>query len=615
MPHLDASRSAAIRLSMIVGVILLPLIFITFLMVSGLRRDTAIVEYELSGARMISNILPVLHAVTLNQPVSANLLDTLITSAASDAEALDLSQELSSVATALRSRGIESGVLREKLNDLLHDVTVRSGLKLDSQSEALELAMLSGIAIPDVFNDFLETHEAFGNNGKEADSRTAKSTAIDVLLGIGRWQESIWRAGQGVDAAMSANKEDPAYGDLKAQLALVSNHAENIAALFDDIQLDSEISLSTISGAFLAERDAYVTDVMRAWNSTNNRLVAILASRVDQLEQRTILMVALATFASLLGVGTAASWFHSTLKKLDLIEEARKEAERARKESELSATDIRRVNDDVVLLNSKLFENVLKLKEAQNEIVRKGRLSQLGQLTATVAHELRNPLGAVRTSAFLLERKLKGKDLGIEQQIERINTGILRCDVIITQLLDFARQRALSTQHVQMDTWLAAVVREEVSKLPADQKVEIELGLGNLEVEFDAASLSRVIINLLSNASEALAGMQAPRQGVLPDTSFKPTITISSCKTARGAEICIADNGPGMIPEILDKMRQPLFTTKSFGTGLGIPAVEKVLEQHHGGLDISSRPGQGTEAIAWLPLSQPASAPAMHEVA
>jgi signal transduction histidine kinase len=84
-----------------------------------------------------------------------------------------------------------------------------------------------------------------------------------------------------------------------------------------------------------------------------------------------------------------------------------------------------------------------RLKEAQDELVKKGRMEQLGQLTATVAHELRNPLGAVRTSAFLLERKIKGKGLDVEAQIERINKGIVRCDNIITQLLDFSSAHRL----------------------------------------------------------------------------------------------------------------------------------------------------------------------------
>ncbi len=100
------------------------------------------------------------------------------------------------------------------------------------------------------------------------------------------------------------------------------------------------------------------------------------------------------------------------------------------------------MNDDVTKLNVELAANMKKLSEAQSEIVRKGKLAQLGQLTATVAHEIRNPLSAVSTAAFLLTRKTAGKSIGIEPQLARINNGIQRCDNIISQLLDFARSSA-----------------------------------------------------------------------------------------------------------------------------------------------------------------------------
>jgi signal transduction histidine kinase len=94
-------------------------------------------------------------------------------------------------------------------------------------------------------------------------------------------------------------------------------------------------------------------------------------------------------------------------------------------------------------------------------------MEQLGQLTATVAHEIRNPLGAVRTSAFLLERKIRGKGLGVEAQIERINKGVTRCDNIITQLLDYSRTKQLTCRAENLDDWLAAAVEEEAQRLPA----------------------------------------------------------------------------------------------------------------------------------------------------
>jgi PAS domain S-box-containing protein len=262
-------------------------------------------------------------------------------------------------------------------------------------------------------------------------------------------------------------------------------------------------------------------------------------------------------------------------------------------------SDLQTVNDQVTRLNLELSDNIKKLKATQEEMVKAGRMAQLGQLTTTVAHELRNPLAAVRTSAFVLDRKIKGKGMGVEQQLQRIDNGVVRCDNIISQLLDFARTRPVQRKLLDLDNWLAKVVEEEAAKLPAVVTIECTLGLGGLVAAIDAERMSRCLINLISNASEALVGKgDAPSGG----PGFIPNITIRSGRTGRGIEISVIDNGPGISAENLLRIREPLFTTKSFGTGLGLPAVEKILEQHGGGLEIASKQGEGACFTAWFPL-------------
>lgn len=254
-------------------------------------------------------------------------------------------------------------------------------------------------------------------------------------------------------------------------------------------------------------------------------------------------------------------------------------------------------NRRIEALNAELKDNLAALREAQDEAVKRGKLAQLGQLTATVAHELRNPLGAVRTSAFLLEKRVKGKNLGVEPQIERINNGVSRCDNIISQLLDFARSRSISPEPVAIDDWLAKLIEDEAQRLPASIEVDCRLGIGSAEVGCDPARMARVVINLVNNAAEALVD----RNGDTALKGQKPRITISTSLTHRGAEITVADNGPGIAPEVLERIFEPLFTTKNFGTGLGLPAIQKVMEQHRGGLEVSSAPGKGASFTAWWP--------------
>ncbi|MCB1377637.1 MAG: hypothetical protein KDK89_04595 [Alphaproteobacteria bacterium] len=285
-------------------------------------------------------------------------------------------------------------------------------------------------------------------------------------------------------------------------------------------------------------------------------------------------------------------------RKYKELEEAHEASRSAEEGARQSAGQLQAINEDVSRLNRELESNLTTLREAQDELLRKGRLSQLGQLTATVAHELRNPLGAVRTSAFLLERKLKSRGLGVETQLERINNGVTRCDAIISQLLDFARTKKLQCDSQPLDDWLAKLIEEEAQSIPEEIAVECHLGAGDAQVEFDSARMSRVLINLISNATEAMTG----KKGNLPGTTTgSPRIVISSRLTERGAEINVSDNGPGMDEPTQKRILEPLFTTKSFGTGLGLPAVEKIMEQHGGGISIRSKPGEGASFTVWWP--------------
>jgi len=230
------------------------------------------------------------------------------------------------------------------------------------------------------------------------------------------------------------------------------------------------------------------------------------------------------------------------------------------------------------------------LKEAS---LRNSKLTQMGQLTATVAHEIRNPLGAIRTANFVLERKIKGQVAGVDAQIERINNGIQRCDKIITELLDFSRQKALKTEFRNLDSWIFSVIEEEAKALPGRPSIECALGMPGIDIAFDPDQMRQVLINLLSNAAEALG---EKRKNGRED--FEPRIRVATKVDAAAARIVVEDNGPGIPPQYINKIREPLFTTKSFGVGLGIPAIMKILDNHGGGLDIESPAGSGARMTA-----------------
>jgi signal transduction histidine kinase len=295
----------------------------------------------------------------------------------------------------------------------------------------------------------------------------------------------------------------------------------------------------------------------------------------------------------LLMVGMVLAYGHFVGK---LLRQKFQELQKAQVASDQFNLQLHVMNDDISKLNIDLKNKMTSLKEAQDEIVRKARMEQLGQLTATIAHELRNPLGAVRTTSYLLERKLKDKGLGLEVQLDRINKGVSRCDNIITQLLDFSRAKAVQRNGVVLDDWVAKILEEEVTRLPEDLTLECHLGVGDAVVSFDQERMRRVLVNLLSNAAEALTDSKEVA------VAKKKKIIIKTATAGGVATIVVQDNGPGMSDEVRAKILEPLFTTKSFGTGLGLPAVDNILTNHGGGLKIESRPGEGAAFTAWWPL-------------
>jgi signal transduction histidine kinase len=261
--------------------------------------------------------------------------------------------------------------------------------------------------------------------------------------------------------------------------------------------------------------------------------------------------------------------------------------------------ELERANASINELNLELAGSILQLKQAQDEIIRQGKLAQLGELTATVAHEIRNPLGAVRTAAYLVERKVKEKGVDLSNELGRINGGIRRCDKIITELLDFARSRSPLLKTVTIDEWVRATVEEERKSLPPVVEVSYDLALGDGKAAFDPDRMRRVIINLLSNASEAMVGNGKGRADVV---TRDPRIVLSTRIVSNNVEITVTDNGPGISEENRAKILEPLFTTKSFGAGLGLAAVEQILNLHGGGLRVRSKVGEGAAMTAWFPL-------------
>lgn len=239
-----------------------------------------------------------------------------------------------------------------------------------------------------------------------------------------------------------------------------------------------------------------------------------------------------------------------------------------------------------VELQRRVEERTAALKAAQDELVRKERLSALGQLTATMAHELRNPLSAIRNTLFAIRETVAGNGINLERPLGRAERSVARCDHIINDLLDYTRIKELRCTVLAPDPWFDEVLNDQ--RLPDDIVLARDLAADCL-VSIDTERMRRVVINLIDNAVQAMA-----------DAGGAKRITVSTARVGDRIEIAIADTGPGIPGDVLPRVFEPLFSTKSFGTGLGLPMVKQIIEQHGGTIAIASETGKGTRVAIQL---------------
>lgn len=289
-------------------------------------------------------------------------------------------------------------------------------------------------------------------------------------------------------------------------------------------------------------------------------------------------------------VVTRENRYFGVANTIDLLRLTADHAHHRAQELSIAHSEIRALNDD---LERRVQERTAELHAAQEEILRKERLSALGQLTATVAHELRNPLSSIRNTLFTIKEALASAAINLERPVGRMERSIARCDGIINDLLDYTRFRDLRCRVVTADKWLEEALAEHA--LPKDVGLVSRLGASNSRLNLDTERMRRVLVNLFDNAAQAMAELG-------PDAERR--ITVSSSVADRAYELIITDTGPGIPADVLPKIFEPLFSTKTFGTGLGLPTVKQIVEQHGGTIVIDSAPGRGTRVIIRLPEAE-----------
>ncbi len=241
------------------------------------------------------------------------------------------------------------------------------------------------------------------------------------------------------------------------------------------------------------------------------------------------------------------------------------------------------------------YEN---LKNAQEELIESERLASVGKLAATVAHEIRNPLGAIKNSAGIFKRHadLSGENRElldiIEKEIDRLNRTII-------DFLNFAKPSPIEKSPANLNDLIDETIALLTDHGKTDAKIKINRSYDRrvADMPVDRDAIKQCLWNILINALDAM-----PNGGTL-------TIATELRTREQGngpcdeAVIVITDDGAGMSQETLSKVFQPFFSTKTKGTGLGLSIVKRIIGQHGGRVSISSFLGRGTQVELCIPCS------------
>ncbi|MCE9668274.1 MASE1 domain-containing protein [Myxococcus stipitatus] len=258
----------------------------------------------------------------------------------------------------------------------------------------------------------------------------------------------------------------------------------------------------------------------------------------------------------------------------------------------------RRAQEEVSHLNQELRQSLQRLAATQATLVRRERMAALGELSATVAHEVRNPLGAISNALAALRRLVPQVAEGPANTLLGImDEEVQRLDLIVNDLLDFTRpvEPRLHAQALGpvVEGALTASLRSGTSGIRVSHAFDEPLP----PIAVDAHLLHVALTNLFTNAVQAMPSGGNLVARLEPDTRAG----------APHARLTISDTGHGITPELQQRIFEPFFTTRASGTGLGLAIVRRIVDGHHGEVAVDSTVGQGTTFTVWLPYPQEAA--------
>ena len=233
-----------------------------------------------------------------------------------------------------------------------------------------------------------------------------------------------------------------------------------------------------------------------------------------------------------------------------------------------------------------MIKDITERKQMEERLLTAEQLATLGQFSGSISHELRNPLGVIDSSVYYLKKKLEDANRKVQEHLDRIQYSVGNATTIIDSLLNLTRMKEPKLAKLELTTITSDAIA--TSKVPAKVNVIRNFPEQEVLVTADQEQLRMAFQNIMKNAVEA--------------TDSEGTLTVTVHTTADGqAEVSFADTGPGVAAENLDKIFQPLFSTKAKGIGFGLSIAKTIIDKHGGTIEAKSEPGKGATFIIRFP--------------
>jgi PAS domain S-box-containing protein len=249
------------------------------------------------------------------------------------------------------------------------------------------------------------------------------------------------------------------------------------------------------------------------------------------------------------------------------------------------------------------FKDLTRVEQLEERERLRDRLAALGEMAAAIAHEVKNPLAGIEVMAGLLKRRLADNE-DAQTVLGDIIKEVKMANSIVVEVLDFVRPIRLQVER----TAIADAVRDAISLAESHVSrgaidVQVSLPEELSPIQGDAHQLRQLFTNLLTNAFEAMGGKGSVSITAVQLAAEDEVAVGSDVKAVPMIQIEVVDDGPGVPPDIIDKIFSPFFTTKPQGSGLGLAIVRKIVDAHDGRIDVTARPNGGTRFRITLPVT------------